>query len=315
MDPELAAALPYLPVLDLSDLDQARAMFDAVLASTPPPNLEGVLVEERQVHGPPGQPDVHVRIFSPDDGRTDRPAVLDIHGGGFALASAALDDGINARIVRRVGAVVVAVEYRRAPEHPFPAPAEDCYAALTWLAASASELGVDPARLALLGDSAGAGLAATTALWDRDRGGPGLAMQVLIEPMLDDRLQTRSMTEGTDTAVWNYGNAVRSWELYLGGAPATSYAAPARMQDLTGLPPTYLTVNELDPLRDEGVEYARRLMDAGVPTELHCWPGAFHGFLMVPKAKLTRRALDELAEVLRVGLGVDEPSAPPVTRS
>jgi acetyl esterase len=201
-----------------------------------------------------------------------------------------------------VGAVVVSVEYRSAPEHPSPASAEDCHAALRWFAGSGAEVGVGPSRLAVLGDSVGGGLAATTALLARDRGGPALAMQVLLEPELDDRLETHSMRPGTDTAVRHRADAVKSWEFCLGGQPATPYAAPAWMEDLTGLPPTYLTVNELDPLRDEGLEHARRLPVAGISTELHCWPGAFHGFVLVPSAEITQRALAGLHGALRRGL-------------
>jgi acetyl esterase len=304
VDPELAAALPYLPQLPFSDLAGSRAAFDDLVSQLPPPDLSGVRLEERTVPGPAGAPDVPVRIFRPDGGGTRLPGVLDFHGGGFAIGTAALDDAVNAGIVREVGAVVVSVDYRLAPEHAFPAPAEDCYAALVWFTDHADELGVDPARIAVLGDSAGAGLAATVALLARDRGGPALAMQVLIEPELDDRLQTHSMVTGTDTPVWHYANAVKSWEFYLGGAEATPYAAPARMADLRSLPPTYLTVNELDPLRDEGLEYARRLLVAGVPTELHCYAGAFHGFVLVATAAITQRALAALHGALRRGLGV-----------
>ena len=308
MDPELAAALPYLPQLPFSDLPTARATLDALVEQLPPPDLTGVELEERTVPGPPDGPDVTVRVLRPRGGGTGRPAVLDIHGGGFAIGRADLGDSLNATIVREVGAVVVSVDYRLAPEHPYPAPAEDCYAALAWLAGAASELGVDPSRIAVLGDSAGGGLAATTALLARDRGGPALAMQVLLEPELDDRLQTHSMVTGTDTPVWHYANAVKSWEFYLGGKAADGYAAPARMEDLSGLPPTFLTVNELDPLRDEGLEYARRLLVAGVSTELHCYAGAFHGFLLVATAAIARRAQANLHRALRSGLGVSVPA-------
>ena len=306
VDPELAIAVPLIPDFPFTDIDGSRRALDELIAAFPV-ELGGVHVEDRLVPGPAGAPDVPVRIFTPLSGDPGvQPGVLDIHGGGFALGMVALDDAANAAIARDVGAVVVSVEYRLAPEHPFPAPAEDCYAALVWLAAHAAELGVDPARIAVLGDSAGGGLAATTALLARDRGGPALAMQVLIEPELDDRLDTHSMRTGADTVGWNNAQAVQSWRYYLGGRPATEYAAPARMADLSGLPPTYLTVNELDCLRDEGLEYARRLLVAGVSTELHCWPGAFHGFAtLVPTARVALRAGAVLHDALCRGLRVD----------
>jgi acetyl esterase/lipase len=308
VDPELAAALTLLPDLPFDRLDETRATFDGLVAALPPVDLTGVLLEERTVPGPEGAPDVPVRLFRPEGGGSGLPGVLDIHGGGFAIGRPVLDDPVNAEIVRQVGAVVASVDYRLAPETPYPGPAEDCFAALRWFAGSAAELGVDPARIAVLGDSAGGGLAATTALLARDRGGPALAMQALIEPELDDRLQTHSMVHGDDTAVWHRPNAVLSWRYYLGGAEADGYAAPARMADLSGLPRTYLTVNELDPLRDEGLEYAQRLLQAGVSTELHCWPAAFHGFVLVPTAAITQRALAGLMGALRRGLGVEVPA-------
>lgn len=310
MDPELAAALPYIPQLPFDRLEETRATFDGLLAELPPADLTDVILEERTVPGPEGAPNVRIRVLRPQGGGSHLPGVLDIHGGGFAIGNAELDDGVNAGIVREVGAVVVSVDYRLAPETPYPGPAEDCYAVLRWFAENAAELGVDAGRIAVLGDSAGGGLAATTALLARDRGGPALAMQVLIEPELDDRLETHSMVTGTDTPVWHRANAIKSWEFYLGGQPADGYAAPSRMDDLGGLPPTYLTVNELDPLRDEGLEYARRLLVAGVSTELHCYAGAFHGFVLVPTAAITQRAIANLHGVLRRGLGVGQPSVP-----
>jgi len=303
VDHELAAVVPLIPDLPFDELDRTRRTLADLIGGLPA-DLSGVIVEDRLV---PGAPDIPVRIFTPESLETEPvPAVLDIHGGGFAVGTVALDDGPNADIVRETGFVVVSVGYRLAPEHPFPAPAEDCYTALCWLVDNADALGVDPRRVAVLGDSAGGGLAATTALLARDRGGPAVAMQVLIEPELDDRLDTPSMLAGADTVGWNNVQAVLSWRHYLGGAGADAYAAPARMADLAGLPPTYLTVNELDCLRDEGLEYARRLLAAGVSTELHCWPGTFHGFAaLVPTAAISVRANATLHDALRRGLGAE----------
>jgi acetyl esterase len=300
VDSELAATVALIPDLSFAELDSTRQTLD-MLVSALPADLTGVVVEDRH------EPGVDVRIFAPEQRTAEpAPAVLDIHGGGFAVGTVALDDGPNADIVRATGALVVSVDYRLAPEHPYPAAAEDCYAALRWLVEHADELGVDPRRIAVLGDSAGGGLAATTALMARDRGGPAIALQVLIEPELDDRLDTPSMLAGADTVGWNSGQAVLSWRYYLDGRPADAYAAPARMADLAGLPPTYLTVTELDCLRDEGLEYARRLLAAGVSTELHCWPGTFHGFAtLVPTAAIARRANASLHDALRRGLDLD----------
>ena len=192
MDPELAIAVPLIPDFPFTDLDGSRRALDELIAAFPV-DMGGVHVQDRLVPGPAGAPDVSVRIFTPlsaDPGV--QPGVLDIHGGGFALGMVALDDAANAAIARDVGAVVVAVEYRLAPEHPFPAPAEDCYAALVWFAAHAAELGVDPARIAVGGHAAGAGLAAAVALRAREEGGPAIRFQLLSQPELDDRLETWS---------------------------------------------------------------------------------------------------------------------------
>lgn len=303
MNRELAAVVPLIPDLPFDDLEGTRRAVNELVRNRPV-DLSGVRVEDRTVPGPDGG--VAVRVFAPE-GRVadDRPGVLSIHGGGFAVGSMALDDATNGALAREVGAVVVSVDYRLAPEHPFPAAADDCYAAAVWMSTQAAELGVDPACIAVLGNSAGGGLAATVALLARDRGGPPLAMQVLLEPELDDRLQTHSMRNGTATVGWSSTKAALSWSYYLGGDVDVPprHAAPARTEDLSGLPRAYVAVSELDCLRDEGLEYAARLMWAGVPTELHCWPGAFHGFQsLVPTAGVSRRANASLHGALRCAL-------------
>jgi acetyl esterase len=304
MDPELAAVVPLIPKISLQDVPETRALFADMMKALPV-DLSGVLVETRAIPGRSGALEVPVRIYRPGEDSSDRPGVLDIHGGGFVIGAAAIDDGLNAAIVRELGAVVVSVDYRLAPEHPFPAPVDDCYEALVWFADHAAELGVDPARIGVSGFSAGGCLAATTALLARDRGGPALAMQLLLDPVLDDRLQTPSMRSGTDTVGWCLGDAVLSWRYYLcDDADASRHAAPARSEDLSGLPPTYISVNELDCLRDEGIDYAGRLLAAGTRTELHCWSGTFHGSRSVlPTADVSRRSTAALLSALRCTLG------------
>jgi len=200
------------------------------------------------------------------------------------------------------------VDYRLAPEHPYPAGLHDCYAALTFLHAEASALGVDPERVALLGTSAGGGLAAATALLARDRGGPPVCFQMLHIPELDDRLETPSMRTFVDSPLWNRPLAVKSWEFYLGALAGKDdvpvYAAPARATDLAGLPPAYVSTAENDPLRDEGIAYALGMLQAGVSVELHQFPGTFHGSALVPTAAVSRRAAQEASVVLRRALGV-----------
>jgi acetyl esterase len=201
------------------------------------------------------------------------------------------------------------VEYRLAPEHPFPAGLHDCYSALVFLAGAADELGVDTERLALLGASAGGGLAAATALLARDLGGPPLCFQMLHIPELDDRLETPSMRTFVDSPLWTRPLAAVSWEAYLGAGAhsgdVSAYAAPARAADLSGLPPAYISTAENDPLRDEGILYALGLLQAGVSVELHQFPGTFHGSALVASAAITKRAQRESTVALRRALGVD----------
>lgn len=304
LDAELAAALPALPEDDIADLPAARTRRAEQLRGAPAPDTTGVASRELTVPGPAGAPDVTVRVYSPTGQQGPLPMIYDIHGGGFVLGT--LDD-VHARalrLCREVHAVVITVDYRLAPEHPYPAAVEDCYAALCWAAAQAGRIGVDPSRIALHGQSAGAGLAAAVALLARDRGGPAACFQYLGVPAVDDRLRTASMRAFTDTPAWQRHKSALSWASYLGaGVPGTGdvspYAAPARAADLSGLPPAYVTAMQFDPLRDEGIAYALRLLDAGVPVELHLFPGTFHCSVGVATAEVSRRELAEQTAVLR----------------
>lgn len=306
IDPELHPWLAMLPELNLADLAGARALMADAMPSFEPP--AGVTVEAHLVPGPAGDPDVPVLVFTPNAVRP-RPALVYMHGGGFVLGSAESDRELPAMLAAHAGAVVVSVDYRLAPEHPFPAAVEDCYAVLEWVTAAAADLAVDPARIGIGGVSAGGGLAAATALITRDRGGPAICFQLLDIPELDDRLQTRSMREFSDTPVWNRPNAAESWRYYLGerrpADPVPPYAAPARSADLTGLPPAYIATCEFDPLRDEALEYAQRLVHDGVPVELHLYPGTFHGSGgLVPTAMVSRRMREDLLDAARRGLAI-----------
>ncbi|WIE56080.1 alpha/beta hydrolase [Curtobacterium sp. MCBD17_003] len=211
--------------------------------------------------------------------------------------------------------VLISVDYRLAPEHPDPYPIEDCYAGLLWVAAHADELGVDPDRIVIAGQSAGAGLAAGTALLARDRQGPTLLAQILVSPMLDDRDSTVSTMQIDGVGLADRQMTRFGWNAYLGPRRATAdvsvYAAPARATDLSGLPPTYLDCGSAEVFRDETVAYASGLWAAAVDAELHVWPGAFHGFTsMMPGAAVSRRATSALADWTSRLLGAPDPVAP-----
>ncbi len=313
IDPELAPFVEAIPALGLDDPVAAREGFAAMLAGLNleiPPEL-GLIVEDRTVAGFEGDADVPVRIYRPPVAQSGAavPGVVMIHGGGFVIGSIETENLGAAMLAHDVGAVVVSVDYRLAPEHAYPAAVHDCYAALTFVHADAAGLGVDPERIALVGTSAGGGLAAATALLARDRGGPAVCFQMLHIPELDDRLETPSMRKFVDSPMWNRPLAVKSWEYYLGDLNGTddvpSYAAPSRATDLAGLPPAYVSTAENDPLRDEGILYAVRMLQAGVSVELHQFPGTFHGSAMVVSAAVSKRARDEASAVLRRALGTD----------
>ena len=313
IDPELAAIVDLLPKMDLVDPVAARQAFEAMLAGITfdIPGIETLDIEDRMVPGHEDDPDVSVRVYRPKAlaAGTRVPGVVMIHGGGFVIGSVELEHAGAAQMAISTGAVVVSVDYRLAPEHPYPAGLHDCYAALTHLHDEADALGVDRERVALAGTSAGGGLAAATALLARDRGGPAVCFQLLHIPELDDRLQTASMQSFVDSPMWNRPLAVQSWQAYLGplygAADVPAYAAPARAADLSGLPPAYISTAENDPLRDEGIMYAQRLLQAGVSVELHQFPGTFHGSMVVTTAAVSRRAHRESTLVLRQALGVE----------
>ena len=306
-DPELAELVAGIPLGSIENLAEARAdIAEMSRAGSVGFDLTGVAVEDRTVPGPAGAPEVPVRIYRPEAADPAVPALLYLHGGGFVLGSIETEHAGAASLSRALGSVVVSVEYRLAPEAPFPAGFEDCYAALVWLAGEAGALGVDPDRIAVFGQSAGGGLAAAVALAARDRGGPPLCFQFLGIPELDDRLETASMRAFVDTPLWHRPNAVLSWRYYLGDEPGevSPYAAPARATDLSGLPPAYVSTMEYDPLRDEGIEYALRLLRAGVSVELHSFAGTFHGSGLFAQAQVSKRVYAESLGVLAKALGV-----------
>ena len=306
IDPELAIAIPMLPKIDFSELDDTRTAYNALTRDI---SYDGVTLREISAPGLDGDPEVTIRFFTPGTAVGPVPVLLWIHGGGFAIGKAEYSDPFCVEVACELGFAVANVEYRLAPETPFPGPLNDCYAALTYIHAHAEELGIDPSRIAVGGQSAGGGLAAGTVLKARDEGVVPVAFQLLEIPALDDRLETVSMTNFVDTPVWHRPNAILSWKYYLGetySGPEDSdvsiYAAPSRATDLSNLPPTYVCTMELDPLRDEGIDYALRLLQTGVSVELHSFPGTFHGSPGVVTAEVSKRGAVEALTALRRGL-------------
>ena len=247
----------------------------------------------------PADPEVAVRIYRPHQAHG---AIVWLRGGGFVMGDLDTEHPWAARLADGTGAVVISVGYRRAPEDRFPAALDDAYAVLAWTAEHAAELGIDPARIAVGGHSAGAGLAAAVALRARDQQGPPIRFQLLNQPQLDDRQETWSARHFTDTPWMTRDKVAASWRHYLGSTPASPYAAPARAADLSGLPPAYIATAEFDPLRDEAIGYALRLLQAGVPVELHQWPGTFHGSQAILSAEVSQRQIAELGAALRRAL-------------
>ena len=298
LDEQSKAVLEMIPesLLDLSDIPAARAAIDGLMAAmfASAPDIPGVDVEDHWAPGAPGDPEVMVRVYTPSGVETPVPGLYWIHGGGMVLGDVSMNDLDCKGVAVEMGCVVASVEYRLAPEHPHPAPIEDCYAGLKWFADNAEGLGVDRGRIAIGGASAGGGLAAALALLARDRGEVEVIFQQLIYPMLDDRNITPSSHYVQHPKVWNRKANLAGWSALL-GKPAGSdevspYASPARADDLSGLPRAFIIVGELDLFLDEDIDYAQRLIQAGVPTELHVFPGAFHGSdLMVPMSENSQR--------------------------
>jgi acetyl esterase/lipase len=247
-----------------------------------------------------GDPGVPVRLHRERDVDELRPCLISIHGGGYVIGNHLGDDGRFARWSTQLRCVGVSVGYRLAPETPFPGPLEDCYAALRWGCEHGDEFGIDRERIGIIGGSAGGGLAAGLALLARDRGEIPVAFQVLSYPMLDDRQATDSWQ--ADAPVWGAATNRFGWRAYLGpdvGNEISGHAVPARAEDLTGLPPAFITVGNLDGLLDEDLDYARRLIHAGVPTDLHVFADGPHAFdSLMPDTAIAQRARQVLEDWL-----------------
>ncbi|WP_091231252.1 alpha/beta hydrolase [Microbacterium sp. 3J1] len=267
--------------------------------------------EDRTIPGPHGAPDLEVTIVRPERARPGlAPAVLSIHGGGMVLGTRFFGTGELIDLAERHGVVGLAVEYRLAPEHPGPAQAEDCYAALEWMAAHADDLGIDPTRIVASGMSAGGGLSAAVALLSRDRGGPRLAGQLLGCPMLDDRNDTVSSRQYDGFGAWDRTNNDTAWDAIAGqdrfSDDFSPIVAPARSRDLSDLAPAFIEVGAAETFRDEAVDYARRIWATGGRAELHVWAGGYHGFSgFSPDAEVSKASIAARESWLRRVLLLD----------
>lgn len=290
----------------IPDINARRAtlngMLEAMTADLPP--NENVLLEDRVIPGPAGNPDLMVRIYRPAKSSGPLPGILFIHGGGMVMGTLDTDHLTAVMLCETIGALIVSVDYRLAPEHPAPAAIEDCYAALQWMTSNAAELGYGPVdRLAIYGGSAGGGLTIATALVTRDRGGPSIGFLMAPYPMIDDRNVTDSSQAILDIGIWDRSGNIEAWEWYLGGNSADQYSAPTRASDLTGLPPTFIDVGDQDMFMDEDLEFAGRLKDAQVPVELHVYPGAYHASeVFAPTADLSQRIWAARVAALKTAL-------------
>jgi acetyl esterase/lipase len=304
VDPDLLGAFDTLPTIDLTDKLLPAIRAAGLPLQFEPPAPEDAEVVRLKVSGPQGSPQVEVSVYLPCKRAEVLPCIFHIHGGGFVTGKAAALEPIHRTLSVAAECCIVSVDYRLAPETRFPGSLEDCYAALSWVFKEACALGVDPARIGVMGESAGGGLAAALALLTRDRREYQLAFQHLIYPMLDDRtVVTKEPHPYAGEFLWTAHNNSFGWTSLLGAAPGSAlvsaYAAPARAEDLSGLPPAFISTGGLDLFLEEDMEYARRLMRHGVSVELHVYAGAYHGFDFLTNAPVAMAARRDSLTALR----------------
>lgn len=294
VDPELLPVLKSFARLPLSDAT-LPALREMALPLVEEPSEAGrqVQVVCFSVPGPQDAPEVGVIVYRPPQADTALPCIFHIHGGGYILGRAGQREAKHRDLAASLHCAIVTVDYRLAPETPFPGPINDCYAALQWLFAEAPNLGIDATRIGVAGESAGGGLAAALALMVRDRGEYNLTFQHLVYPMLDDRTGVSGSPHPlAGEFIWTAHDNAFAWGALLGSKPGgegvSPYAAAARAQDLSRLPPAFISTGALDLFVEEDIDYARRLARAGVSVELHVYPGAFHGFEVSPSAGIAR---------------------------
>ncbi len=306
VDPELRDMLASWPPVPLTaeTLTQRRTAALALLSGVPKPDLPDIETSEIHVQSAFGAPPIRVLAYRPVRSAHPIPVIVHIHGGGFVMGAPEMKDVENRIFASELKCAIYSVDHRLAPEAPHPAPVEDIYSVLLWLHANAGQLGLDPARIGIKGESGGGGFAAGAALYARDRPGPKFAFQHLIYPMIDDRSAVRKdLHPYVGEFVWTQKNNYFGWRSLLGEEPGSAdvspYAAAARAADVSGLPPTFISVGGLDLFLEENMAYADRLSRAGVPVEFHLYPGACHGFYRATNARVTQQAEHDTREALR----------------
>jgi acetyl esterase/lipase len=313
LDPELKGPiktmLSQMPPTNFNNLPAARAASKKMMAAmkTQMQVIPGVITEDRSIPGTKGSPDLKVRIYRPEKQAGLLPALLWIHGGGYMLGDIDQEDVTSKQFTLAGDCVVISVEYRLAPEHPYPAPLEDCYAALKWLSAHANELRVDHSHIATGGASAGGGLAAGLAILARDRAEVKVMFQLLVYPMINDCNIAPASDTLPDALFWTRESNLMGWRSYLGCEPGgggiSCYASAFRATNLEGLPPAYITVGDIDLFAREDIDYAGRLISAGVSAELHVYPGGCHAFdMLVPGADISKRFTADIHRALKRAL-------------
>lgn len=307
-DPELASYLSEPFPNDLDDIISTRRLLAARRDEEIAGRVEspdGPRWWDEVITGPDGT-SLTLRIYADDTTLGPRGALLFFHGGAFVFGDLESEHNRCRSLAKGSGCVIVSVDYRLAPENPFPAALDDAMMALSWLFEHSASLDVDPARIGVGGASAGGAIASLTALRVRDDRGPRLRAQFLIYPAVDDRANAGSIEQYARSEPWDGERTRKMWPLYLGdkSTARSNYVSPARSHELVGLPVTYMLVAEEDPLRDEALEYARRLLNAGVSVELRLFAGTYHGFdVVAPNARLSTLALEEQHDFVRRALG------------
>lgn len=305
VNPELLTGLEAFQDLDLRPEEMQAIREGMAQMSEPAAVDESISLTDEVIAGPDDNP-LRLRIYRPKSNNETLPVLLWIHGGGYIVGTIDDNDDLCMRFVKEADCVVVSVDYRLAPEDPYPAPLEDCYAALTWVADNAKTLNIDSNRIGVAGASAGGGLTAALTLLARDRQYPSICFQAPLYPMIDDRNNTPSANEIKEGLIWNKKTNESGWKMYLGDLYGTnnipSHAAPARAEDYSNLPYTYTCVGQLDPFRSETLTYVNKLAEAGVDVEFHLYPGAYHGFEgLNPNADIAIRAVTEYIQAVKKG--------------